>query len=799
MSRKEKALISLMIFMISFAVLSIEVVYAKIFAVLTFYHFSSMIISIALLGFGAAGSYMSLKYSELENAPHFILNNTLYFLLSNILTFYLIIKIRFYPIELSNDWTNQISLLFYYLLLSLPFFFAGKILSYIFTKYSSEIGVLYFYDLIGGGIGSLSVFFFLNHYTGPEIIHLISIILTVALLLYIVLTERKKIILILIILASLILVFQDLHKRNKMLIHPPPSKEGFKWSPPWKGKGDVVYSKWNVIERLDITKSFKRRIWDFGGDISPKYANQSIELRYMFKDGIASTGILKIDKPIAEYSFLKGYLQAAPYQMRRYRSVISIGFGGGIDLWIAAYHKVGRIIGVEINPLKIQVLKNEFREYSGDIAKQTILVPEEGRHFLARINSKVDVIQMSGLDSSPALSSGAFAMSENYVFTKEAIQAMLNRLNPNGVVSINRIIFKPPRESLRMVSTMIAALGDMGVKEVKGNFLILRGNRWANILLKNDHFSLEEVEKVKAWAKEMNFQVIYDPLINEHPNLFSKFIGLTPEDRKQFIKDYPYKITPSSDDSPFFFQYYKWGNLFKEDSSTWSYAIHMPVGLKIIIFSIIQITILGLIFIIIPLRKKKIKIIPGISLHTLFYFSSLGLGFILIEIILIQKFIVFLGGPLYSLSVVLFSILVFSGIGSFVSKKLLNKSKNMVYYVFFFIIGLSLFYNFFLFGILKNLMHLPNLSRIILSIIVLAPLSFLMGMPFPSGVRLLSKKYNQLIPWAWATNSVFTVFGSVSCLFLSITFGFNLTWIIGLVFYLLALLSFTRLKSNIGT
>jgi hypothetical protein len=220
----------------------------------------------------------------------------------------------------------------------------------------------------------------------------------------------------------------------------------------------------------------------------------------------------------------------------------------------------------------------------------------------------------------------------------------------------------------------------------------------------------------------------------------------------------------------------------------------MPVGLKIIIFSIIQITILGLVFILLPLRKKKISLIPGISLNSLAYFSSIGLGFIIIEIILIQKFIVFLGGPLYSLSVVLFSILVFTGLGSFVSKKILSKSEKMIPALFISIVVLSLAYSFFLLPVLNHFMHLSTIARVLISILVLAPLSFLMGMPFPTGIRILSGRFNQLIPWAWAANSIFTVFGSVFCLFLSITFGFRISWIIALIFYLLAFLAFSRLR-----
>ncbi len=797
MSKKEKALLSFVVFFISFSALSIEIIYARIFSVLTYYHFSSMIISIALLGFGAAGSYISIKYNKKEDTHKFISRNMLYFLLSNILTFYFIVKLRFYPIMLSGDWTNNLSLLFYYIALAVPFFFAGKILIFIFTRHSKDIGFLYFIDLVGGGAGSLSVFFFINYFSAPVIIHVVSILLAVITLLYLLFTDRKKVLIPLLILLPLFIITKDIHVNKKMLVYPPPSKEGFNWSSPWKGKDKVVYSRWNIIERLDITRPFKRKAFHFGGDISNRFKNDDMELRYMFKDGIISTGILKVDQPISEYGFLEGYLQAAPYKFRRYKSVVSIGFGGGIDLWIAAFHKVQKIIGVEINPLKISVLKKEFRAYSGNLANRALLVPKEGRHFLSRFKPKVDVIQMSGIDSYPALSSGAFAMSENYLLTKEAMISMLQHLNADGVVSINRILFDPPRETLRMVSTMLAALDELKVNDIAKHFIVLKGQRWANILLKRNPFKPEEISKLAEWVQDMRFSFLYRPDTTNHNNTFVKLIRMERSQRQDFFDTYPYKISPATDNAPFFFQYYKWGNLFSENFKARTYEKLMPIGLKIIIFSILQISLLGFLFIIIPMRKKKISLIPGVTLNTLFYFASIGLAFILIEIIIIQKFIVFLGGPLYSLSVMLFTILVFSGLGSFVSKALTSKSAKIVFYIFGGIVVLSLFYLLILSSILQAAMHTSTFTRIIISILLLAPLSFLMGMPFPTGVRLLSDRFDNLIPWGWAVNSVFTVFGSVFCLFLSISFGYSFSWLVALLFYLAALSAYTRMRKNI--
>ncbi len=177
----------------------------------------------------------------------------------------------------------------------------------------------------------------------------------------------------------------------------------------------------------------------------------------------------------------------------------------------------------------------------------------------------------------------------------------------------------------------------------------------------------------------MRFAVVYNPFEPEKDNHFSRFIRMSPEERKKFCREYVYRITPATDNSPFFFQYYKWKNLFKEKKSRWGYAVLMPVGLKLIIYSLLQVTLLGLLFIILPVTKLKVSSTAFITRNTLLYFAFIGLGFILVEIIIIQKFLVFLGGPLYSLSVALFSILVFSGIGSYFSPRIAQKLKKNIY------------------------------------------------------------------------------------------------------------------------
>lgn len=775
------------LFLTSFSVLTLEIIFAKIFSVLSYYHFSSMIISIAMLGFGAAGAHITYKSRKDNLDLSLIERNLLFFLISIVIVFYLVIKIRFYPLSWDADWTNQISLVFLYLLMGFPFYFAGSIISSLFTLYPEKANTLYFTDMIGAGLGSLSSVFLLMIFPAPLILHLIAII---GLAFMALVSFFKKTIRVASLAFLLLFLFfsYKIESKNEILVHVPTGKSLFKWVKPWSKQKVVEYSKWNIIERLDVTRSIDSKIWGYGGEVSPVFSEQRCKLRYLFKDGIMSSGILKIDKDIKEYEFLSGYLISAPYYIQPYTSAAVIGFGGGIDLLVALYHGVKNVMGIELNPEKVKILEKKYYQYSGKLIDRCILIPWEGRHFLSRWKGKVDVIGTSGLDSYPALSSGAYAMQESYIFTVESVISMLNHLTQNGVITTTRIYFNPPRETLKLVVTMKEALRKSGIANPWRHFLILKGNRWTNTLLKKTPFRDDELEKIKKWASKMEFDFFYIP-DEKMSNAIDEYLRTSYEHEDEFIKSYPYRIEPATDNSPFFFQYYKWRHIFNIKKDKWAL---MPIGLKIVIFSLIQITVLGLIFIGVPLLFNRSPTKKRWQLP-LAYYAAIGLGFILIEIVLIQKLNYFLGGPIYALAVTLFTILTFSGLGSYLVRKRNVTRKSVVISVFI-LICIALFLIFGLNFFLNMLMPLNRVSRIAVSIIVLAPLAIFMGMPFPSGiVRLRKLEMENLIPLAWGVNSIFSVFGSVFCLFVSLNWGLNAAFLAGVAAYVFALLSATRL------
>jgi len=771
----------------SFSVLTLEITYSRILSVMTYYHFSSMIISIALLGFGAAGAYLSVEIRKNTKKLniYFLERNLFLFFVSIIFGFYLITKIRFFPLNWNIDWTNQLALVFFYILIGLPFYFAGLVLSLFFSIFPERANLLYFSDLIGAGFGSIGSVILFQLISAPLILHFISILGLIFIFLSPLFSKKFRLLSLFFCILFLFFSFKIVRERN-ILIYPPPSKSMSKFVSPLKRKNIIEYSKWNIIEKVDVTKSLKIRVWGFGGEISSLYKDFQCELRYIFKDGIMSSGIIKINKSLNKYNFLSGYIMSAPYYLNKYKSAIIIGPGGGIDILIALYHGIKHIIGVEINPVKVNILKNEFYKYSGKLTDKCILIPWEGRHFFSRYQRKVDVIETSGLDEYPALSSGAFAMSENYILTVEAISSMLNHLTERGVISITRIYFDPPRETLRLVTTAKEALRKNGISNPSKHFVVIKGKKWTNTLIKRTPFTDKDIENLNKWVSKMKFDFLYLPY-QKSRNPIDKYLRLPKEEEKTFVDEYPYKISPVTDNSPFFFQYYKWKNLFKIKVGNWVYEKLMPIGLKIVIFSLIQITVLGIGFIIIPLLSIKMPKNEKWYLP-MTYFASIGLGYILIEIVLIQKFNYFLGGPVYALAVTLCSLLTFSGIGSFFFRKRLVTSaihKKIISIII--IIGIIYI---FLLNWINIFLPFNRTLRIFVSFLIIGPLGFFMGVPFPFGIKILkSRKREFYIPWAWGVNSVFTVFGSIFCLLISLNYGFNLALALGICSYAIALVS----------
>lgn len=803
MESKSGARIYLSTFLLASSTLLFEIALTRIFSVLTWHHFTPMIVSIALLGFGVAGSFLTLraKGGPARMTSGFIARSSFLFGFSTVFSLLLITRIYFEPLAITRDWTQLLSLFSYYALLTIPFFFAGLALGGIIFLYQADVSRVYFSDLAGASVGSLASVWVIPTIGVTNAVFLVGFLGGLAGL----------------VLNSLEKGFG--HFKNWLqvgflglclvagiyfdpyLVHVPPSKPLFYGANPWKTDSDIVFSRWSVVGRIDITKPIRRPLSAFGGEVSPLARNVQWEHVFIYQDGQAPTGILKTDGDPGKMPFLRNYLQAVPYSLKENPKVLVIGIGGGIDGLIALAHGASEITGVDINRFITDAITKRYARYAGGIFNQPKMkiVVAEGRHFLSRSKDRYDVIQLSGVDTFTALASGAYALTEAYLYTKEAIRDYWGHLNEDGILSFSRWYFKPPRETLRLTAMMVEAMEEMRVAEPSRHIVIVNGASWAETLLKKTPFSSQEMEAVREWARSNRFELMYDP---EAPmnSEFDAVLRSPRREREEFYRRYVYNVRPATDDRPFFFDYYKWTHLFRKESGRYGFAAtNMPLSLWTLLLSLAQILLLSIFGILYPqLKLKEALTVKRGKLAVVFYFGALGLGFIFLEIALIQKLVVFLGGPTYSFSITLFSILLFSGLGSYFTRRANAPPRKVFVALPFLLVPLSLGVSLTLSLATSHCLGLNLPLRAALAVLIIAPLAFVMGMPFPSGIQLLSRYEPDLVPWAWATNSFLTVFGSILCILASMMLGFQAVFLFAGLTYALGFVAIQPLARRAG-
>jgi len=528
-------------------------------------------------------------------------------------------------------------------------------------------------------------------------------------------------------------------------------------------------------------------------------------------DGSACTQILKFDGNLQSMRFLKSQIFFVSYHLKKNADILIIGPGGGSDVLAALAFGNSGITGVEINPIMIDMVNNKFGEFTNRLYQRpdVNIIVDEGRSFIQRSNEKYDIILGSLVDTWAATTSGAFALSENNLYTTEAFIDYLNHLNEDGILSFTRYILKPPRQTIRLVSLALAASKKLNITNPENNLAIIAQNELANFIFKKSPFTQNELLTIKRICIKNGFKVIYLPKFNmqkiENKNLIYDsnvnklfYWVINHPDKEALYKQYPFDISPPTDDKPFFFFTVKPKDAFQFKNITnkiYGYQPIRPLDLPILMLIILLIIAIVFTagFILLPLIIKKSSSLSDLKKNStmLLYFACLGAGFIIVEVSLMQKFILFLGHPVYSTTVILFSLLVFCGIGSRITNYFhLEKLKK---YIIAIIVGIALIlfiYNYLLTPLFHSLLGINLLGRISMAVILLMPLGLLMGMPFPIGIKIVDKKANKMIPWVWGVNGSTSVLGSIVAVILAISSGFSFALLTALCIYLGALIFF---------
>lgn len=795
------------IFLFSFSSLAYEIVLTRIFSISLWYHFAFMVISIAMLGIGASGTVLSLYPKLKAPSRHESIQTRIgiygLFLGGSITLSYVSSnQLPFDPVTLQWDRIQLLYICLYYLFLSTPFFFFGLIVSTAFSVISEKSGLLYGSDFLGAGTGSLCLLYFMSIMSPENTIILIS---STALAGAFTTGGRKT----RIASAFLILINAFLLTMPGIISPRMSPYKGLQLALRYPGAEHIkTYN--DPFSRIDLFKSPAAR---FAPGLSLKYLDPLPEQIGLSIDGGDINAVTHAGKR-ESLEFLKYLPSALPYDFGKRDDVLILEPKGGLEVLLARYYDSKNIYKVDSNPLIIKVIRGDLKDISQGIYESDAW-DGIGRSWLKKRKNKFDVIDIPLMGISP---SGSFGIREDYRFTVEAFREYLRHLKENGILSIHLFILPPPRMELRLLNTLVTAMEEIGVKEIDKKIVSIRSWGVVCILAKVTPFSPEEVEAVRKFSGERRFDLIHLPGIKEgETNIYVRMPSneyfmafksiLNPEKRGSFQRDYIFDIKPVRDENPFFHYYLRLKNIkkiYELMGEKWQYFIEEGYLLPAVFVQVLLLSIV-LVFLpafsggrknnnptplsIPPLLRGDIQGLKGGTreLKSLLYFAFLGVGFMFVEIPLIQKMILPLENPSYAITSVLTSMLISSGIGSLLSYRFsLLKSKFILPAISLLIIVYSLF----LPSISDAISSYPITLKILFVFVILMPVSLLMGIPFPMGIKNLGERASHLIPWAWAVNGCLSVLAPIVGIMLAMEIGFKSVLWIGAGAYFLAFFTF---------
>jgi hypothetical protein len=744
--------------------LILELSLTRIFSVVFFYHFAFLAISIALFGLGAGGVFSYVVASWRGN---------IYFKLGTLAVLNSFVVVLCLMFILSRTVMDKTALAAVFFASALPFFFSGAVISLAVAEAIQRVDRVYFFDLLGAAGGCLALVPLLNHFGGPNTVLATSVLFAVSAAIWYNLagTLRGRVAAVALALGFVALIVYN------WKLHPI----------------DVQYAKGMPIPNEQFVQ------WNSFSRIG--LVNNPGQWAYILIDADASTYIPRFDLDHltgADKEKLLGQGPGFPYVLRPGAKTLIIGPGGGWDVSRALASGSKDVTGVEINPIIANtIMRERFPDLSNRLyfRPEVRLFVEDGRSFVRRSQEKYQVLQATLVDTWASTAAGAFALSENNLYTTDAFRNYLEHLTDDGLMVFTRWGFDPPRESLRLISLARAALAELGERDTANHVIVVRedaqklagwGAQDTVVIFRKPASSLD-ISRALAATGNGRLQRIYVPG-EKLENAFSQYL-LSPAPDK-FLAEYPFDLAPVDDDRPFFFYTMQTRDLLKYLSLSGNAADAKINHAVPLLFELLGVSVLAtMVVLALPplLLRARLPVEKGLR-GFLLYFVCLGAGYIMIQVALIQKFILFLGHPTYALTVIVFSMLVWSGLGSFYSRRLIRGAHRERLIIA--LVGVAAAVSAIAFAaapISEYGVGWPLEAKILVTVCLIAPAAFLMGIPFPTGLTWLESRFPQAVRWAWALNAASSVLGSASAIFLAIHIGLRATVLVGAGLYLCAL------------
>lgn len=780
------------IFLTSLAVLGYEITFTRVFSFAQWHNLSSVIITMALLGSGASGTAITLMRGFIvKHRSAVLFTVSVLFTLFMASGFIISTALPLNPYEMSFSIKQVFYVTIYFFFMCLPFFAGSAIICISFM--GEPPSGAYAANLFGSGAGAalpLILSFRMHPYSIMAVVILISLIPVLLLSLN---SGRRYVAAALasaFIIAPATIVLSAMQEFRRVSQYKPIS--GAMNLPAAK----VIHESYSPLSVVQVVEACGLRSTSGLSVASP---HQVPVQRVIFFDGDSPSAVNPFSGDLRSTGYIRYLASYLPYYLEspaEGKSVLIIGAGGGESLTKAVTAGFSIIDAVEVNSRVISLMKNENALYSGNIFlnKNVTIYNEEGRSFARRRMKEYDLIDISMLDAFNSAASGVYALNESYLYTVESFSEFYRRLSPRGILSVTRWITTPPRDSLKIFNTAVTSLRKIGITEPGERLIAVRSLQTVTLLISKRPFSGNDIDTVKKFCDDRLFDTVYHPGIKPDAtdryikergeSLNESFAALLSHESGAFIESYPSDISAPEDNRPYFYNFFKPAFL--------KYILEygpsqVPVtewGYLLLVIILIPVAVTSFLCILYPVIKlKRGESFAGRWLIP--YFSLIAAGFFFIEMPLIQKMILFLGSPVFSLSIIISSLLLFSGLGSLFSGSVFRTGSGIMKTVII-ICCIMLLYTFTLDKLFQLFIHYGLSLKITSVILLIAPPAFFMGMPFPKGLSMLKGEEDSFLPLAWGVNGFFSVISIISAAICAVIFGYRAVLITAVICYMAA-------------
>ena len=788
------------LFFVALATLTHQVLLTRIFSVTMWYHFAFVAISIAMFGMtaGALLVYVFRPWFTAGRLKTQLAWTALAYAVLIVLSFLTQLSV---PFLVHPSVVAAYAMAFTVVVISVPFIMSGVCVSLALTQFGRKVSGLYAADLTGAALGCLLVLAMLRVTDAPTAVIFIATVAGCGAVAFAIDAGRRRLATLSVITTLTLLVAAVGHTalvwRQFPVLRILYIKGSFEARP--------LYEKWNSYSRVRVNGNANEPDAPYGWGLSSTWpADRRVRQLKMDIDVSAGTVMTGYTGDPAELEHLRFDVTNAGYYLRPGPSVAIIGAGGGRDVLSALSFGATNVTAIEINSDILRTVNGRFGDFTGHLDRdpRVHFVNDEARSYLARSADRVDLLQISLIDTWAATAAGAFVMSENALYTREAWRIFLSRLSDTGVLSVSRWYSSDrPGEIYRLVALASASLADAGITNPAGHLLLVRNIRAARdrdqpesvgtLLTSRTPFTAADIERLRAVSRELNFEVVMSPDRIDDPVLKALTDG---RDIDAYTRDFPINITPPTDNSPFFFQMLRLRDL--ADIGLMRGGKNQHNMQAVFVLGVLMITVLGLglACLLVPRMFVQPRVRLGEVRWFLAYFAAIGLGFMLVEISLMQRLILLLGHPTYGLSVVLFALLLGSGAGSFLTRNIpvdgaQSAARRRLTLLLIMVTAIGLATPFAIAAL--------ETSSITLRASVAGGLFFgaglLMGQAFPLGMRLAAGR-EELTPWLWAMNGATSVCASVLAVVIALSWSISAAFWTGTAFYGLALAAAYRIR-----